>query len=47
MKKMDTYKDANAAVKGAKKRKEPTVTFTLAVSKAKPVKKMAKGGKSK
>jgi hypothetical protein len=35
----DTYKDANAAVKGAKKRGEPTITFMVAVGKPKPLPK--------
>ena len=35
-KKTDTYKDANSAVKGAKKRGEPTVTFMIAVGKPLP-----------
>jgi hypothetical protein len=33
-KKTDTYKDANSAVKGAKKRGEPSVTFTMAAKPA-------------
>ena len=41
-KKTDTYKDANSAVKGAKKRGEPSVSFMIAVGK--PKEKMAKGG---
>ena len=35
-KKTDTYKDANSAVKGAKKRGEPAVTFMIAVGKPLP-----------
>ena len=35
MKKTQTYKDANAALKGAKKRGEPSVTFMIAVGKPK------------
>jgi hypothetical protein len=38
-KKTDTYKDANSAVKGAKKRGEPSVTFMIAVGKPKPMPK--------
>jgi hypothetical protein len=34
-KKTQTYKDANEAVKGAKKRGEPSVTFMVAVNKPK------------
>ena len=34
-KKTDTYKDANSALKGAKKRGEPSVTFMIAVGKPK------------
>jgi hypothetical protein len=34
-KKTDTYKDANSAVKGAKKRGEPSVTFMMAIAKPK------------
>lgn len=44
-KKTDTYKDANSAVKGAKKRGEPSVSFMIAVGK--PKEKMAKGGMAK
>lgn len=40
-KKTDTYKDANSALKGAKKRGEPSVTFMIAVGKPMP-----KNGKS-
>ena len=35
MKKTTTYKDANSAVKGAKKRGEPSITFMVAVGKPK------------
>ena len=34
-KKTQTYKDANEAVKGAKKRGEPSITFMVAVGKPK------------
>ena len=35
MKKTQTYKDANEAVKGARKRGEPSITFMVAVGKPK------------
>ena len=35
MKKTQTYKDANQALKGAKKRGEPSITFMVAVNKLK------------
>jgi hypothetical protein len=38
-KKMDTYKNADSAIKGAKKRGEPTITFMLAVGKPKSLPK--------
>jgi hypothetical protein len=38
-KKTDTYKDANSAIKGAKKRGETSVTFMVAVGKPKPLPK--------
>jgi hypothetical protein len=34
-KKTQTYKDANEAVKGARKRGEPSITFMVAVGKPK------------
>ena len=37
MKKTTTYKDANSAVKGAKKRGEPSITFMVAIGKPKPM----------
>lgn len=38
-KKTDVYKDANSAMRGAKKRGEPSITFMLAVGKPKPLPK--------
>jgi hypothetical protein len=38
-KKTETYKDASSAIKGAKKRGEPSVTFMLAVKAPKPLPK--------
>lgn len=35
-KKTDTYKDANSAVKGAKKRGEPSITFKTSTAKPLP-----------
>lgn len=40
--KKTTFKDANTALKGAKKRGEPSVTFMIAVGK--PMKSMPKRG---
>jgi hypothetical protein len=39
MKKTQTYKDANEAVKGARKRGEPSITFMIAVGKPKSLPK--------
>jgi hypothetical protein len=41
-KKSDVYKNADSAIKGAKKRGEPSITFMLAVGKPKPMPKAPK-----